>query len=120
MNFTMRAMVLIALSVPLQAVAAPAPLVGEATDGFRKTCTYALEGLTKTVTVPADGACPAAHQIDLFPINAESAAATRGPVGPSGILSGERTEGGTKSCAYRVNGKTVFRSVAANAMCPPG
>ena len=118
MNLKMRAIALIALAAPLQAAAAPAPLVGEATDGFRKTCTYALDGATKTVTAPADGECPPEHEIDLFPMAGLDTAAPPGRMGPSGILSGERLEGGTRSCAYRVNNKTVYRSVAANEMCP--
>lgn len=118
MNLKMRAIALIALAAPLQAAAAPAPLVGEATDGVRKTCTYALDGATKTVTAPADGECPSEHEIDLFPMAGLDTVPPRGRIGPSGILSGERLQGGTQSCDYRVNSKTVYRSVAPNEMCP--
>lgn len=120
MNMTMRAVVLIALTAPLQLAAAPAPLVQETTDGFRRTCTYALESTTTRVSVPSEVECPLEREIDLFSMGGLNATAVAPPggIGPPATLSGERREGNSKSCAYRVNGKTVFRSIAANEMCP--
>ena len=47
---------MIALTAPLQLAAAPAPLVQETTDGFRRTCTYALESATTRAMRKADKA----------------------------------------------------------------
>lgn len=120
MNMTMRAVALIALAAPLQLVAAPAPLVRETTDGFRRACIYALESATTSISVPGEVDCPLEREIDLFPmgdLNA-TAAVPPGMIGPPGILSGERRQGNSKACAYRFNDKTVYRSIPANETCP--
>ena len=110
-----------ALLAGFEATAATAHLASQASDGFRRTCTYAFNGRTESVSIAASETCPMEREVDLVTISntPDKKKRSRRANDPKNEFVGERTQGSTKSCAYRTtNGNTVYRVVRSDGLCP--
>lgn len=98
-----------------------ARLEREELEPLRTVCVYRLYSRTETVEIPAGQRCARDHEIDLFSAadeaNEDAKRSSRDRVG-SAILSGELDNGATRSCAYRIDGRSVYRIVPRGAVCP--
>ena len=109
-----------ALLASFEAGAATAHLQWQSSDGFRRTCTYALNGRTESISMAASETCPRERKVNLISTTgAHERKRPRRARSGNAELSGELQQGSSKSCAYRTtSGKTLRRTIRSDQLCP--